>query len=140
MNFFTVDILTPSKIVAKSIPAESLIVSTSRGQINILPEHTHLVSQLDTGAVTIFGGADDPDRSFTVTKGVCRVLEKKVVILTEVSEEDKMINLERAKMALENAEKRLKSDNLSQDERIKFRRKAERATLRIQIYNEAKKA
>lgn len=140
MSLFTVDILTPSKIIAKSILAESLVVSTTRGQINILPEHTHLVSQLDTGKISIFGGADDPDRHFSVTKGICKVLDKKVVILTEVSEEDKAIDVERAKMALDYAEKKLKSDTLSQEEHVKFKRKAERAELRIQLFNSSKKS
>lgn len=139
MNYFTVDILTPSKIVAKGIPAESVVLSTSKGQIAILPAHTHLVTELSTGKVTIFGGADDSDRIFSVTKGTCKVLENKVVILTQVSEEDKNIDIERAKLALENALSRLKSGSLSSDELIKFRRKAERASLRIQMFGESKK-
>ncbi len=134
MNFFTVDILTPDKIVVKDIPAESLLVSTVKGQINILPEHTHIVTRLAMGQVSVFGGADDPDRHFAVSHGICKVLKNKVMILSHTSEECHEINRERAQLALKNALDHLESGKLSSDEEIeKFRRKAERAKLRIQL-------
>lgn len=133
MKQFTVDILTPSKIVAKGIPAESLLVPTSRGQINVLPEHTHLVAQLETGALTIFGGPKDQDRTFSITKGVCKVLDDKVVVLSEVCEEAVDINIDRAKLSLENAQKMLKQENLSTDDMEKYQRKIARSQLRIQL-------
>jgi F-type H+-transporting ATPase subunit epsilon len=55
MKYYTVDILTPSKIIAKNIPAESLLIPTVRGQINVLENHTHIVSKLSTGVLTVFG-------------------------------------------------------------------------------------
>lgn len=132
MNCFTVDILTPSKVVAKDMPAESILVPTVRGQINVLEDHTHIVSKLETGVVSIFGGADDPDRFFTVTTGVCKVLENKIIVLANTSEEKHEIDLDRAKEALANAEERLHSD-LNEEEYVKFMRKKERAQLRIQL-------
>ena len=132
-NFFTVDILTPSKVVAKDIPAEALLIPTATGQINVLPQHTHIVTQLETGKVSVFGGSDDPDRHFTVTNGVCKVLEGKIVILTTTSEEDTEIDAERAKLALENAEDRLTNSTLTEDEFVKYQRKKMRAQLRMQM-------
>lgn len=139
MNYFTVDVLTPEKVVAKDIPAESLLIPTIRGQINILPHHTHLINRLSTGVLSIFGGADDPDRHFSVTYGICKVLEDKVIIMSHTSEEAKEISAERAQAALENALGKLNGgDALSDDEIEKFRRKAERAKLRMQLVEEAK--
>ena len=54
MTHFTVDILTPDKVVAKDMPAESLLVPSVKGQINILVDHTHIVSKLETGMVSVF--------------------------------------------------------------------------------------
>ncbi len=134
MNHFTVDILTPVKVVAKGIPAESLLVPTIKGQINILVDHTHTVSKLETGMISVFSGADDVDRFFTVTAGVCKVLENRIIILANTAEEKKDIDLERAKKALEYAEsKLLKPDLISEEEFVKFTRKIERAKLRIQM-------
>lgn len=134
MKYYTVDILTPSKIVAKNVLAESLLIPTSRGQINVLEDHTHLVTKLSPGILSAFGGPDYADRNFFVTVGVCKVLENKIVILANTSEEDTDVDVERAKLALARAEEKLKhSETLSLDEIEKYSRKVERAKLRIQI-------
>lgn len=133
MNYFTVDILTPSKIVAKDIPAESLLVPTVKGQINVLAHHTHIVSKLETGLISVFGGADDADRFFTVSTGVCKVLDNKITILAGTSEEKAEIDQVRAEEALKNAEDVLNTQALTDEEYQKWQRKKERAQLRIQL-------
>ena len=133
MNFFTVDILTPQKVVAKELPAESLLVSTVRGQINVLPEHTHLITQLAIGELSIFGGADDSDRHFALSTGVCKILGRKISILAHTAEEEREIDGKRAELALQNALRRLEDGGLSDREIEKFRNKVERARLRIQL-------
>lgn len=134
MKYFTVDILTPSKIVARNVPAESLIIPTIRGQINVLENHTHIVSKLDTGMMSVFGGPDYGDRHFSISTGVCKILDNKITILANTSEESTDVNVERAKIALKNAEDKLKNtEGLSLDEVEKYQRKVERAKLRIQL-------
>lgn len=139
-NFYTVDILTPYKALAKNIPAHSLLIPTQKGQINILPEHTHIISKLDTGTLSVFGASNDPDRHFSITSGICKVLNNKITILSNVSEEIHEIDVERAERALKNAQETLKhTDGMSDDEVEKYRRKVERAKLRIQIAKEYSK-
>ena len=134
MNYFLVDVLTPSKIVAKNVSAESLLIPTSRGQINVLENHTHLITKLSTGVLTLFGGADYADRNFLITVGVCKILENKITILANTAEESSDVDVERAKLALQRAEEKLKNpDSLSTEEVEKFTRKVERAKLRIQM-------
>ncbi len=134
MKYYTVDILTPSKIIAKAIPAESLLIPTVRGQINVLENHTHIVSKLSTGVLTVFGGADYADRSFIVSEGVCKILENKIVVLANAAEESTDINVERAKLSLQNAEEKLKNtEGLTVEEVDEYVQKAERARLRIQL-------
>ena len=53
MNHFTVDVLTPNKVIARNIPAESLLVPTVEGQINILSGHTHIIAKLETGTISV---------------------------------------------------------------------------------------
>lgn len=137
MNNFTVDILTPSKVVARDIPAENVLIPTLRGEIEVKKDHTHIVEKITTGKVTVFGGADDPDRTFAVTIGVCKVLNDKITILSNVAIEDQEIDLERAELALQNAREAL-SGTLSDEELVKYRRKEERAALRIQMAKSAK--
>lgn len=140
MNYYTVDVLTPSKVLARDVPAESLLIPTIRGQINVLGNHTHIVTKLETGVMSVFGGADDPDRHFLITVGICKVLDNKVIILSQAAEEDKDINVERAQLALKNAEEKLsKPELLTDDEYQKFYRKAQRAKIRIQMSGLSKK-
>ena len=132
MNNFTVDILTPNKVVAKNIPAENVVIPTLKGQIEVMKDHTHVVEKLETGIVTVLGGSDDADRNFFVTVGICKVLQDKVTILSNTAEESHEVDLERAELALNNAEEML-AGTLSDVELSKYRRKAERAKLRIQL-------
>ena len=134
MKYFTVDILTPSKVITKAIPAESLLIPTIRGQINVLEGHTHIVSKLSTGVLSVFGGPDYADRHFAVSSGICKILENRIVILSNTAEENTEVDVERAKLALKNAEEHLKhTEGLSADDIEKFQHKADLAKIRIQI-------
>ncbi len=134
MKYYVVDILTPSKIIAKAIPAESLLIPTIRGQINVLENHTHLVTKLANGVLTVFGGPDYADRNFMVSSGVCKILEDKIVILASTAEESTDIDVARAKLSLQNAEEKLKNtEGLSIEDVDHYVQKAERAKLRIQL-------
>ncbi len=134
MKYYSVDVLTPSKIVAKGVNAESLLIPTTRGQINVLENHTHMVTKLSTGVLSIFGGADYADRNFVLSEGVCKILEDKIVILANTAEESTDVDVERAKLSLKNAEEHLRNtDGLSFEEIEHCQNKAERAKIRIQV-------
>ena len=134
-NFFTVDVLTPSQVLAKDWPAESLLLPTSQGQINLLAEHTHIIVRLETGLLSIFGGPNDSDEHFSITTGVGKVLGRKVLILANVAEKAQEIDVERAQRALDHAVRTLegKEQQLSFQESTKYHRKVERAKLRLHI-------
>lgn len=132
MNNFTVDILTPSKVIVKDLPAESVVVPSVKGVTGILPNHTHIMTSLEAGVVTVYGGPDDADDFYFVSHGVCKVLETKITVLAETAEKLSEIDFERAKAALSNAESKLMG-SLSDEDLVKFRRKVERAKLRIQM-------
>jgi F-type H+-transporting ATPase subunit epsilon len=134
MKYFTVDILTPSKIIAKGILADSLLIPTIRGQINVLENHTHIVTKLAPGVLSVFGGADYADRHFALSTGVCKILDNKIVILSNTAEENTDVDVERARLALKNAEDHLKNtEGLAPEEIVQYQDKAERAKIRIQI-------
>jgi F-type H+-transporting ATPase subunit epsilon len=134
MTPFSVDILTPNKVLAKNLAAESLLLPTVRGEINILPEHTHLITQLSKGAVTIFSADDEEDdRAFFISDGICKVLKNKVVIMASLGEEVNHIDLDRAQRSLEHSMEHLKTKTLSPHEFDELVNKIERAKLRIQL-------
>jgi F-type H+-transporting ATPase subunit epsilon len=84
--------------------------------------------------LSVFGGSDYADRHFALSTGVCKVLEDKIVILSNTAEESTDVDIERAKLALKNAEDHLKNtDGLSLEDVEKFQHKLELAKIRIQI-------
>ncbi len=131
---FKLNIYTPKGVVVKDLDCNDIIVPTVRGEINILPDHTHILTELNTGILTVKTAMGT--RHFSVTKGLCRVLKDTVTILSFTSESADTVDLERAKAAKIKAHDRLSGkENLTDVELIKFRRKMERAELRIRLAN-----
>jgi F-type H+-transporting ATPase subunit epsilon len=131
---FKLNLFTPKGVVIKDLECNDIVIPTVRGEINILPEHTHILTELSTGILT----AKTPMgvRHFSVTAGLCRVLQDTVTILSFTSERAEDIDLERAKTAKAKAHDRLSGkESLSDVDLIKFRRKMERAELRLRLAN-----
>lgn len=118
----------------KDLECNDIVIPTVRGEINILPEHTHILTELSTGILT----AKTPNgvRNFSVTAGLCRVLADTVTILSFTSERAEDVDIERAKSSKAKAMDRLSGkENLTDVDLIKFRRKLERAEMRIRAAN-----
>lgn len=132
MSYFKVDILTPAGIVDKNIDAQSLTINTVRGEINVLPEHTHIITELAPGTVTV--KTPNGDRHFFTTVGIVKILKDHVTILCDVSEKAEKIDKERAERAKKLAQEKLAGkEHLNDIEMIKYRRKLERAEARLRL-------
>lgn len=130
MSAFKVNILTPTKKLGDSLPAESLLIPTVSGQINVLPEHTHLISVLDTGVLTLVNGSST--ENFLVTTGTIKVLNDEITILSQVAEKAVDIDLDRAHKALTKSESNLPNCK-DESEIVKYQRKLMRAKLRMEL-------
>lgn len=130
MGVFKVNILTPTKKIGDSLEADSLLIPTVSGQINVLPEHTHLISVLDTGVLTLINSS--LSEKFAVTTGTVKVLNNEVTILAQVAEKASNIDGQRAKDALAKAEREL-LECKDENSIIKYQRKLERARIRIEL-------
>jgi F-type H+-transporting ATPase subunit epsilon len=134
MAAFKLNLFTPKGAVIKDLECNDLVIPTIRGEINVLPEHTHILTELSTGMMTV--KTPMGTRHFSVTAGLCRVLKDTVTILSFTSEKSEDVDVERAKSAKAKAIDRLSGkDSLSDVDLIKFRRKLERAELRIRLAN-----
>ena len=131
---FKLNLYTPKGVVIRDLECNDIVIPTVRGEINILPEHTHILTELSTGILT----AKTPNgvRNFSVTAGLCRVLADTVTILSFTSERAEDVDMERAKASKAKAMDRLSGkENLTDVDLIKFRRKLERAEMRIRAAN-----
>lgn len=131
---FKLNLYTPKGVVIRDLECNDIVIPTVRGEINILPEHTHILTELSTGILT----AKTPNgvRNFSVTAGLCRVLADTVTILSFTSERAEDVDIERAKAAKAKAMDRLSGkESLTDVDLIKFRRKLERAEMRLRAAN-----
>jgi F-type H+-transporting ATPase subunit epsilon len=133
MAAFKLNLFTPKGVVIKDLECNEIIIPTIRGEIAVLPEHTHILTELSTGIVS----AKSPTgtRHFTVTAGLCRVLKDTVTILSFTSERAEDIDLDRAKTAKAKATERLSGkEPLTDADLTKFRRKLDRAEIRTRLF------
>jgi F-type H+-transporting ATPase subunit epsilon len=131
---FKLNLFTPKGVVIKELECNDIVIPTVRGEINVLPEHTHILTELSTGVLS--AKTSMGVRHFSITAGLCRVLKDTVTILSFTSERAEEIDLERARSAKSKAMDRLSGkESLSDVDLIKFRRKLERAELRIRLAN-----
>jgi F-type H+-transporting ATPase subunit epsilon len=123
------EVITPERLVLRE-SVDEVVVPGLGGELGILPEHTPLISQLQTGVLTYRQGGTS--RQMHVSGGFVEVQPDRVSVLSDVAERPEDIDLDRAERAKERAERRLKA----QGDDVDFPRaelKLQRATIRIQL-------
>ncbi len=135
MNDFNLNIFTPNGVLIKGLKSSSLTIPTTKGEINVLPGHTHMVSVLETGIMS--AKTSNGVKRFSITSGLVKILGEEINILSTTSENMEDIDIARAKSALAKANSRLQSatEVLTDVDRIKFQRKVQRAATRIKLAN-----
>jgi len=126
------EVVTPDRVV---VDEECRIVAApgSLGEFGVLPGHTPFLTNLKIGIIRYTDDKGAEQQVF-VGGGFAEALPNKVTILAESAEKSHEINLERAKAALERAEKRLEADRAKEDiDFIRARAALERALMRIKL-------
>jgi F-type H+-transporting ATPase subunit epsilon len=101
-------IVTPQRQLLREKVASVQLPGAS-GQLGILPGHAPLITELGNGELSYkSSGAGEPV-VLAVLSGFAEVLPERVTVLAETAERPEEIDVERAKKALERAEKRLTS-------------------------------
>src|SRR5438128_1491430 len=123
------EVITPEKLALRET-VDEVVVPGLGGELGILPDHTPLISQLQTGVLTYRQGAEK--KVMHVSGGFVEILPDRVSVMSDVAERPEEINYERALRARERAEKRLSAGGPNVD----FRRaelKLQRAVIRTQL-------
>jgi F-type H+-transporting ATPase subunit epsilon len=105
MSTIELQIITPQKVVYAQ-QVDMVITRAAKGDIGILPKHAPLVSTLAATKVRI--KKDETEEIISISGGFLEVTPAKVTILAEAAELPGDIDLERAKLAKERAQKRIK--------------------------------
>jgi len=102
----TLEICAPEREPVK-FEVDKVIVPGADGVFSVLPGHTPILSTLTVG-VLIAEGPFEQRRFFAVSGGFARVADDHVLILSKTVEHEEEIELERARSALDRAERRLR--------------------------------
>ncbi|HYO63495.1 MAG TPA: F0F1 ATP synthase subunit epsilon [Pyrinomonadaceae bacterium] len=124
------DVITPERRLL-SETVDSVTVPGANGELGILPGHTPLISQLQTGVLTYTQGPTT--ERLLVSGGFVEVNADRVSVLADLAEYPQEIDPTRARAEREQAERALGSFTGSEDELNAVREQLDRSTARLQL-------
>ena len=128
------DVITPERrFVSETVDAVTL--PGLDGELGILPGHTPLISQLQTGVLTYTqGGAT---RRLLVSGGFVEVNGDRVSVLADLAEMPDEVDPARARLEREQAERTLNAFTGAPEELDEVRAQLDRANARLQLAAES---
>ncbi|HEX8889881.1 MAG TPA: F0F1 ATP synthase subunit epsilon [Pyrinomonadaceae bacterium] len=124
------EVVTPERrVLAEAV--DSVNVPGANGELGILPGHTPLISQLQTGVLSYAQGGTV--HRLHVSGGFVEVNADRVSVLAEVAERPEEIDAARARLAREHAEKTLSAFSGTEEDFEIARARLERNVVRLQL-------
>lgn len=137
MKKFSLKIVTPERVLFEG-EVFQVSVSTTMGQITVLPNHIPLVAQLSPGEILVrFNGSDES--LMVVSGGIVEVLPEQVVILADTAERAEEIDEARAEEARQKAEELLKTKVADAEQFALFTAQMEKELARLRVARKYKK-
>jgi F-type H+-transporting ATPase subunit epsilon len=124
------EIVAPSRQVVRSERVDEVIAPGSEGEFGVLPGHTPFLTTLKVGLLSYREG--NAWHYLAIDWGYAEVGPDRVVILAEGADRASEIDITEARLAKEQAEKKL-SEKLEQKDYEKARIDLLRAMIRIQV-------
>lgn len=128
----TLTILSPERRLLNQLPVESVTLTGSEGQIQILPGHAPFISTLETGVFN-YRISGEGAGTGVISSGFFEVKQNQVTVMAETLELKSEIDIPRAKSAQEKAEAMLKEAALDEHQFKKYQLKLQRALIRQQV-------
>lgn len=128
------DVITPERRLL-SEAVDYVTVPGLNGELGILPGHTPLISQLQTGVLSYTQGTSS--RRMLVSGGFVEVNSDRVSVLADLAELPEEIDAARARTEREQAERTLGAFSGSPEEFNEARTQLERSQVRLQLAAES---
>jgi F-type H+-transporting ATPase subunit epsilon len=124
------DVITPERrLLSEQVDATT--VPGLGGELGILPGHTPLISQLQTGVLSYTQG--QTTRRLLVSGGFVEVNDDRVSVLADLAEFPEEVDAARARAERDDAERRLSAFTGSPEELDEVRAQLDRAGARLQL-------
>jgi F-type H+-transporting ATPase subunit epsilon len=124
------EIVTPEKRILDTT-VDLVTIPTSSGEVGILPNHAPLISSLKSGILSYSIGSTT--ERMVISGGFVEVGVNKVSVLTDIAENAKDVNVEKAKLEQSEAEKALSGWSGTEEELALEQAKLERSQARLQL-------
>jgi F-type H+-transporting ATPase subunit epsilon len=124
------EVVTPERRVLAD-PVDMVTVPGLGGELGILPGHTPLISQLQTGVLTYV--TEGKSSQLHVSGGFVEVRDDHVSVLAEVAERPEEIDAARARLSRDQLEKQINAWSGSEDELAIAKTEYERSVVRMQL-------
>ena len=132
MTAFPLKIVTPDGICFEG-EVQELVVRTTTGDIGILAGHINYVAPLGMGEATVV--VDGEKRRAACIGGMVSVVDGKVTLLPTTFEWAQSIDVERAKLSEQRAQRVLDDNTASDTEIIMAKARLKRALVRKSVAN-----
>ena len=136
MATLQLEVVTPERRVL-SEAVDAVTAPGLGGELGILPGHTSLISQLQTGVLSYASGGKT--LQLHVSGGFIEVKDDVVSVLAEIAERPEEIDAARARLAREHVEKQLTAWTGTEADFEQARAKLERSVVRLQLGGGASK-
>lgn len=130
----SVEIVTAERIVRTEEAVDVLIAPGSEGQLAILPRHAPLMTTLEYGELVFRRGAEES--AFAVERGFLEVRDNRVTVLADAAEAAEEIDVDRAELARQRAEARLREGHepdMGATDLARAQAAMQRALLRLRV-------
>ena len=124
------EVVTPERRLLAE-PVDMVTVPGLGGELGILPGHTPLISQLQTGVLTYV--QDGKSVQLHVSGGFVEVRDDHVSVLAEVAERPEEIDAARARASREKFEKQLNTWSGSEKDFEEVKTELDRSIVRLQL-------
>ena len=133
MESLRLTLVTPLNQVLKSVEVSEIRVPAEKGELTIFPDHSPLVTTLDTGVLSyVPKGASEASKA-VITWGYCEVINGEVNLLADSAQSADKIDFESAKSNKAEAEKALATNTLSPEEILETQKKLKKAEAQLSL-------
>lgn len=130
---FKLTLVTPEKRLVIDQEIDEVTVPAFRGELNILPGHAPLITTLETGVLTYKLKGQEAQK-VAISWGYCQVSPQGVNILAEYAAAPVELHIEELKKKLADAERRLGTESLDEEQWLDTQREVAKARTGMEIF------
>lgn len=133
MESLKLTLVTPLKKILEGVEVTEIKVPADKGQLTIYPEHSPLVTTLDTGVLSYIEKGSSEIKKAAITWGYCEVVNGEVILLAEEAETVDQIDVGAVRKIKEDVERKLASNSLSPEEIKEAQEQLNKANAEIEL-------